>query len=232
MTDIAPAKQKLTFVLFYGYPSVGKDTAGNALRDQIPGSVILSTGEGIREARKDPSHPLHANIEEVARTTPPEKNFPIQAIFDSQDPYESVMPYMILDALSQGATTLISTGFPRTMEQYKELQRYIADLNYDVDQKHIYLKVDPETVFRRMEKRIAEAIARGEAPRKDDKPEILEGRIKTFGEDTMPIIRLLNDEGLLHTINAEGTIDEVNALVRAELFPTPAQEISLPGRER
>lgn len=232
MTDSALQQPKLNFILFYGMPSVGKDTAGLAIRDQIPGSAIISTGDGIREAKKDLQHPLHRNMERYSRVIPPDKNWPIRAIFYSRNPYRSILPYMFLDALSQGATTIISTGFPRTSEQFEEFQRYVTDLNYDVNLHHFYLKANPETVLRRMEARAAAAIATGEEPRKDDKPDILAGRIRTFETDTMPIIRRLNDEGLLHTINAEGTIDEVNALVRAELFPTPALEISRPGKER
>lgn len=232
MTDIAPTPQTLTFIFFYGMPSVGKDTAGLALRDQIQDAAVISTGDGIREARKDPRHPLHESMNEYARTTPPDKNWPMKAIFDAKEPYDSVLPFMFLDALSQGATTIISTGFPRTLEQYEEFQRYAANLNYDVNVHHFYLKVDGATAFKRMGARVAATILAGEEPRKDDKPDILEGRIRTFHLDTMPVLRRLNDEGLLHTINAEGTIDEVNELVRAELFPTPALEISLPGRER
>jgi len=232
MTDNALQQPELNFVLFYGMPSVGKDTAGLALRDQVPGSMVVSAGDGIREAKRDPEHPLHKGIKEAVRITPPDKNFPIESIFNSHNPYDSVLPYMVLDALSQGATTIISTGFPRTMEQFEEFQRYLGDLYYHPGVHHIYLKVDPQTALRRMENRVEETIARGEEPRSDDKPDILEGRIRTFQTDTMPVIRRLNDEGLLRTINSEGTIDEVNDLVRAELFPTPALEISRPGGER
>ena len=71
----------------------------------------------------------------------------------------------------------------------------------------IEMKVDEDELVRRM-------IARGRA---DDKPEVIRERMAAYQRQTMPLTRLLPQRGLLESIDAMGTVDEVSARISAAL---------------
>jgi len=78
-------------------------------------------------------------------------------------------------------------GFPRSMEQVKEME----DRNIGFDHA-VYLDVAEEEVIRRL-------MSRGRA---DDKPEIIKNRIKVYKKQTQPVIDYYKDK--LITIKAKG----------------------------
>jgi len=45
--------------------------------------------------------------------------------------------------------------------------------------------------------------------RDDDKPEVVENRIKIFHNEIMPTIKFFQKKGILHTIDGIGSVDEV-----------------------
>tara|TARA_A100001035_G_scaffold223538_1_gene184056 strand:- start:655 stop:1257 length:603 start_codon:yes stop_codon:yes gene_type:complete len=89
-------------------------------------------------------------------------------------------------------------GFPRSMEQVKEME----DRNIGFDHA-VYLDVAEEEVIRRL-------MSRGRA---DDKPEIIKNRIKVYKKQTQPVIDYYKDK--LITIKAKGgeEIEDIAALI-------------------
>jgi adenylate kinase len=49
--------------------------------------------------------------------------------------------------------------------------------------------------------------------REDDKPEVIENRIKVFHEEAEPTINFFKEKGLLHTIDGVGSVEEVFARI-------------------
>ena len=82
-------------------------------------------------------------------------------------------------------------GFPRSMEQVKEME----DRNIGFDHA-VYLDVAEEEVIRRL-------TARGRA---DDKPEIIKNRLKVYERETAPLLTYYKDE--IINIKAEGSTPE------------------------
>jgi len=89
-------------------------------------------------------------------------------------------------------------GFPRSMEQVKEME----DRNIGFDHA-VYLDVAEEEVIRRL-------MSRGRA---DDKPEIIKNRIKVYKKQTQPVIDYYKDK--LITIKAKGgeQIEDIASLI-------------------
>ena len=89
-------------------------------------------------------------------------------------------------------------GFPRSMEQVKEME----DRNIGYDHV-VYLDVAEKEVIRRL-------MSRGRA---DDKPEIIKNRIKVYKKQTQPVIDYYKDK--LITIKAKGgeEIEDIAALI-------------------
>ena len=89
-------------------------------------------------------------------------------------------------------------GFPRSMEQVKEME----DRNIGYDHA-VYLDVAEEEVIRRL-------MSRGRA---DDKPEIIKNRIKVYKKQTQPVIDYYKDK--LITIKAKGgeQIEDIASLI-------------------
>ena len=85
-------------------------------------------------------------------------------------------------------------GFPRSMEQVKEME----DRNIGFDHA-VYLDVAEEEVIRRL-------MSRGRA---DDKPEIIKNRIKVYHRETAPLLTYYKDE--IINIKAEGSTPEAIA---------------------
>ena len=88
-------------------------------------------------------------------------------------------------------------GFPRSMEQVKEMED--RDIGFD---HAVYLDVAEEEVIRRL-------MSRGRA---DDKPEIIKNRIKVYKKQTQLVIDYYKDK--LITIKAKGEeIEDIASLI-------------------
>ena len=89
-------------------------------------------------------------------------------------------------------------GFPRSMEQVKEMEK--RNIGYD---HVVYLDVAEDEVIRRL-------MSRGRA---DDKPDIIKNRIKVYKKQTQPVVDYYRDK--LITIKAKGgeEIEDIASLI-------------------
>lgn len=92
---------------------------------------------------------------------------------------------------SKGQHNFIFDGYIRRLSQLK-----VWDPEYDLV---VFLKVPEATVRERLAKR----------ERTDDKPEIIEERLKVYHQETEPVIQYYQKKGILWTIDASGTIEQV-----------------------
>jgi adenylate kinase len=102
----------------------------------------------------------------------------------------------------------ILDGFPRTEPQAEALDRMLTKHGVALDAV-VELKVDEAALNRRIESRIAEMTARGEALRPDDNPEVLHRRLAAYRAQTQPLIAYYRRHGVLHTVDGMAPIPEV-----------------------
>ena len=101
-------------------------------------------------------------------------------------------------------------GFPRNESQAKALE---AELGNQQIERVVHMRLDDEEIVRRL-------LARG---RKDDKEEVIRNRLKVYRDETAPLIAHYEALGLLTTVDALGTMDEVEARISAALETNGAE---------
>ena len=95
----------------------------------------------------------------------------------------------------------------------------------------VELKVDGDILRQRIESRIAQAIARGEALRSDDDPEVLKRRVEAYREQTAPLVDYYRWQGSLKSVDGMEPIEEVAAAIdRALSEPPPKKAPPSPQR--
>ena len=80
---------------------------------------------------------------------------------------------LVKDAVEKAENGFVFDGFPRYMQQVRDLEKEGIKID-----KVVYLNVSPEEVIRRL-------TARGRA---DDKPEIIKNRIALYKKETGPVV--------------------------------------------
>jgi adenylate kinase len=172
------------FVVFIGPPGAGKGTQCELLVDylQIP---HLSTGELLRRACADHT--------EVGRQA--------QAYMEAgQLVPDPIMVQIVEHRLAQDdcAQGCLFDGFPRTLVQAEALDRFLARRNTPLDIA-LELRLEQAVLIQRL-------AGRG---RNDDRPEIIQQRLHSFYERIQALLNYYESRGLLHTIDALGSPDEV-----------------------
>ena len=126
----------------------------------------------------------------------------------------------------------ILDGYPRSVEQADLLEDINKEINGNdkADFRAIYFDLDPEILIARIVNRrscpkcgeiyntkfkptkvagICDKCGAELTQRKDDNEETAKARFDTYFKETAPLIDYYKNKGVLRTINAEGSIDEV-----------------------
>jgi adenylate kinase len=108
----------------------------------------------------------------------------------------------------------ILDGFPRTVPQAHALDRMLREKGLKLDAV-IELKVDEGILLKRIERRIAETKARGEALRADDDPQVLHRRLLAYRDQTAPLATYYQLQSVLRSVDGMAPIPDVsNAIDR------------------
>jgi adenylate kinase len=198
-------------LILLGPPGAGKGTQAQRLVDKY-GIIQLSTGDMLRAA--------------VKAATP--VGLKVKHIMERGDlcPDEIVVE-TVADRISQpdAHNGFILDGFPRTVHQAEALDRMLKEKHLELDAV-IELKVDEDSLLHRIEKRVAEMTARGEALRADDNAEALKKRLVAYRQLTAPLIGYYAGKGMLRTIDGMAPIEEVTkaliAVLEEAAAPQPA----------
>ena len=144
---------------------------------------------------------------------------------------DSVTNDMVRDRLTQNDTAngFLLDGYPRNVAQAEVLRTALSNLNLKLDAA-LELNVDNDEVITRLSGRrtcsncgkvwhiVYEKPARegvcdscnGELiQREDDKAEVISRRLEVYKEQTAPIISFYRNEGLLITVAAVGSVQEI-----------------------
>jgi adenylate kinase len=193
-------------MILLGPPGAGKGTQARRLAE-LYGIVQLSTGDILREAAKAGTPAGQKAHEVMARgeLVPDEM---VVAIVAERIDQPDCKNGFILD------------GFPRTVAQAEALKDLLAARGLTLDGV-IKFKVDERVLLERVESRVKEMAARGEALRADDNPETLGKRLAAYRALTRPVVDYYTREGLLFTVDGMRSMDEVSNAITAVL-PAPA----------
>ena len=194
-------------LILLGPPGAGKGTQAQRLVAKY-GIVQLSTGDMLRAAVKAGT-PVGRQAQEIMARGGLVPDDVVVEIVAQRIAQPDAHKGFILD------------GFPRTVPQAAALDRMLAERNLALDGV-IELRVDEDALIKRIERRIEEMKARGEALREDDNPEVLHRRLKAYREQTSPLIDYYRDKGALITVNGMAPIPEVAAAIDRALSAEPA----------
>lgn len=126
----------------------------------------------------------------------------------------------------------ILDGYPRSMEQAEMLEKINSEINgtMDTDFRAIYFDLNQDILISRIVNRrscpvcgeiynlkykpsktegICDKCGSELTQRKDDTEEVAKARFETYFRETAPLIDYYKNKGVLRTISAEGSIDEV-----------------------
>jgi adenylate kinase len=185
-------------LILLGPPGAGKGTQAQRLVAKH-GLLQLSTGDMLRAA-------INAGTPVGLRA----KDIMARGELVPDD----VVVTMISDRIDQpdAHKGFILDGFPRTVPQAHALDRVLKEKGLGLDAV-IELKVDEGSLLERIEKRIAEMEARGEALRADDNPDVLRRRLLAYRDQTAPLVTYYQLQGVLRPVDGMAPIPEVASAI-------------------
>ncbi len=181
------------FLVFIGPPGAGKGTQSKRLLEylRIP---HFSTGEMLRAAKHQDSDlgRLAAQYMDGGSLVP-----------------DDVVMGMVLERLKEPdyAGGCLFDGFPRTLQQARALDAALRARGTPLDAV-IELKGDEKELISRMHKR---AVAE---QRVDDNPAVIAQRMDVYIRQTSPLLGYYEKQGLLHSVDAMGSPDEVFSQIK------------------
>ncbi len=183
-------------LILLGVPGSGKGTQGRLLAEHF-GATHISSGELLRAHLADPTG-TGTGIGEYVRAG---ELVPDEVVL-------SLLREPVVAALERGGYIL--DGFPRTLAQAELAAEHALSLGATADAV-AYLEIPDATVRRRLLRRSAEG-------RPDDgDTAVIERRLQIFHDATQPLLGYYSDRGLLVTVDASGTPEEVEARTLAAL---------------
>jgi adenylate kinase len=117
---------------------------------------------------------------------------------------------LVKDAVAKAKNGFVFDGFPRYMQQVRDLEKEGIKID-----KVVYLNVSPEEVIRRL-------TARG---REDDKPEVIKDRIALYKKETGPVVEYYRKKPGFIEVKAEGgEPEEIANKIIKQLKAKPLRE--------
>ena len=171
-----------------GPPGVGKGTQASILKNHYKISHI-STGEILRKEIA-----LNSEIGQISK----------RYINDGLFVPDEILIEIIEECLakSKNKRGYILDGYPRNLQQVKDLEILLIKLNQSIDVA-ISITAKKEELINRLIKR------RKDSGRSDDAIEIISKRQDVYWNQTAPIIKHYREKGILKEVDGLGTIEEI-----------------------
>lgn len=189
-------------IILFGPPGAGKGTQAKIL-EQEQGLKQLSTGDMLRA--------------EIAAGS--DLGLKAKGIMDRGDLVsDDIIIAMIAVRMEQGdcKNGVIFDGFPRTVAQAEALDSMLTKKGKPLSAV-IELAVDEEALVERLNTRIAQTKAAGQAVRGDDNEETFRKRLKTYRDQTAPVLPYYKAQGILKTLDGMQSIETVATAIRASV---------------
>jgi adenylate kinase len=217
-------------LILFGPPGAGKGTqAGRLEADfRLP---FISTGDMLRANVKEGTE-LGKRAKEYMEAGDLVPDELIVAMAAERLQEEDARDGFILD------------GFPRTLEQAKALDRQLADLGRRITAA-LLIDVPDEEVVRRLSGRrvcvkaghnyhvefdlpkregICDQDGSRLIQRDDDQPKVIKNRLRVYHEQTEPLIKFYDDQGLMRRIDGTRPPNEVHDHIRAVIATLRLEE--------
>jgi adenylate kinase len=221
--------QQLNLILF-GPPGAGKGTQAERLRKdfELP---YIATGDMLR-----------ANVKEQTDLGKKAKEY-----MDAGDLVpDDLIVAMARDRLIQDDAQdgFILDGFPRTVDQAKALDEQLSDLGRRVTAA-LLIDVPDEELIRRLSGRrmcvkaghnyhvefdppkhdgICDQDGSRLIQREDDKPEVIQNRLRVYHEHTKPLVDYYDERGLMRRIDGTRDPADVHGHIRAVIATLRMEE--------
>jgi adenylate kinase len=184
-----PQEKPVTIVILMGPPGSGKGTQAEALAGRL-GVPAISTGEIFRASV--------AGETELGRKAK-------QYLDAGEYVPDQLANAMVRERLAEDDTRsgFLLDGYPRTLDQVAVLDELLAAQDRRLDAV-VELEVDPEELVQRL-------LRRAELEhRSDDTEEIIRRRLQVYTEQTLPLIEVYAERGLVTPVDGAGEMDEVS----------------------
>ena len=188
-------------IILLGPPGAGKGTQAQMLvesRDMIQ----LSTGDMLRAAKDSGTEMGRIVADVMARGDLVTDEIVIGLIREK------------LQGDKRGG--FIFDGFPRTLAQADALAALLEEQGETLDAV-VEMRVDDETLVKRIVGRAADAAAAGQPVRADDNEDSVRHRLMEYYKKTAPLIGYYHAKGQLASVDGMGSMDEVKAAIAAAL---------------
>lgn len=206
-------------LVLIGPPGAGKSTIAKLLTQQVP-LTIVATGKRLRA--------------EVANATP--IGLEIKPLVEQGHfAPDALINRLVRDWLARVPPDhgFLLDGYPRSISQATALGAILSDLNRRLDLV-IALELSTAEAVRRLSGRricqeggepftlhISDAAAVRQCKerggrliqREDDQPEVINERFRVYTQETQPLLDFYAQQGVLHTVDAHGSPEEVTARV-------------------
>ena len=179
-------------IILFGPPGAGKGTQAKHLEKKL-NNFQVSTGDMLRDEIKKES--------EIGKKI---ISFMNDGRFVNDEIVNSLMKKVIFDPKKKGK--LIFDGYPRTLDQAKNLDLWIDDSNQKID-FIFFLNVSKNIIIQRIEKRkIIEK-------RSDDDLDTILRRYETYMETTRPVLDYYSSKTNFNEIDGGLKIAEITAKI-------------------
>lgn len=186
----------MTRLLIVGPPGAGKGTQATKIAAHY-GIPAISTGDIFRD-----------NIKRETAL-----GVEVKKIVDAGDYVpDALTNQLVADRITQtdAAEGFLLDGYPRTLGQVDFLRDELASKNESLDAV-VRLVVNEDEVVSRLVKR-AETSGRS-----DDTEETIRYRLQVFNEQTAPLVRVYENDGLLVDVDGMGSVDDVFSRIEQAL---------------
>ena len=197
-----------------GAPGSGKGTQAEKLMDEF-GCQQISTGVLLRQAIESGSE-LGRKVQKIMS----------EGLLVSDE----IVLDLIKSELSEiGENGFLLDGYPRNINQAKSLNELLENIDKPLDYS-ILIDVPSEILIKRLsgrrtcsltgktlniyfssENEIDQCLSKGGEllQREDDNEESITKRIEVYEEQTEPMVHFYRSNGLLHTIDGQGSVEDV-----------------------
>lgn len=179
-------------IIFIGAPGSGKGTQ-SVFIERDYSIAHISTGDMLR-----------SNIQNATELGKVAKTY----VDKGELVPDSLVVEMLLLRLKDEDTKngFMLDGYPRTIEQAKELDKILKSMNYDITAV-INLRTSEKIILERL-------LNRGRA---DDNEEIIKNRLKVFKEQSEPVLEYYNGKVNVIKVESIGSPEEVYFNIKKEL---------------
>lgn len=204
-------------IILIGRSGSGKGTQANLLTERFGNFYYLSTGDLFRDLAKQETD-AGKRIKEI--------------LAKGGLPYDDLATALWMHNLAYNLKEkqgLLADGFPRRLNEAKDLDNFLEFLGRKKDTFYILIGISREEAFERLSKRricadcgklipwleefkkleVCDKCGGALGPRADDIPEAINGRLDFYDERVIEVVNYYEEQGKLLKINGEQSIEKV-----------------------